>query len=62
MKCGSRVFNVRNGSASAAEVAKGVQRASTEIERILAELAGPFIAGISLNGEVTFIDGLSASP
>lgn len=56
IECGARVFNVRNGSAPAAEVANSVQRAKIRIERILASNSGPFIVGISLNGDVTFID------
>jgi hypothetical protein len=56
IECGARVFNIRNGGASAADVAKCVQRAQRRIERLLASNAGPFIVGISLSGEVTFID------
>ncbi len=56
IECGARVFNVRNGGATAEEVAKCIHRAKNRIERILASNTGPFIVGISLNGDVTFID------
>lgn len=56
IRCGARVFNIRNGGASAAEVGKCLRCAKTRIEQILAHTAAPFIVGISLNGDVTFID------
>lgn len=56
IECGARVFNIRNGGASATEVAKCIQRAKARIERLLAGNTGPFIVGISLNGDITFID------
>ena len=52
----SRVFNVRNGSATADAVAKCIGLAAARMERILKEHSGPFIAGISLNGDISFID------
>lgn len=56
LECGARVFNIRNGSASAAAIAKCVEAAKTKIERVLATRPGPFIVGISLSGDLTFID------
>jgi hypothetical protein len=56
VEAGARVFNVVNGSATALQVAEAFRKARPAIERILANQRGPFIAGLSLNGKVTFLD------
>jgi hypothetical protein len=56
IQCGARVFNIRNANADAAKVTECIARATSKIEQVLANEKGPFIVGISLNGDVTFID------
>jgi len=56
ISAGARVFNIRNGNATADEVRHCLQLAEREIERVLASHRGPFIVGVSMHGKLTFID------
>jgi hypothetical protein len=52
----ARVFNIRNANANAEEIRRCIELASRKMATILRTHRGPFIAGISLLGDVTFID------
>ena len=56
IRAGARVFNIRNASADAQRVASAIRKAGRSIATILEQESPPFIAGISMNGDVTFID------
>jgi hypothetical protein len=53
---GARVFNIRSGSASAASVASAISAAATQMRAIIETHAAPFIVGVSMSGNLTFID------
>jgi hypothetical protein len=53
---GARVFNIRNANATAESVRTCLELAAGRMARILLENQGPFIAGISMRGTLTFID------
>jgi hypothetical protein len=56
IRAGASVFNIRNGQATAAEVVGAFSKATNKMSEILKNTKPPFIAGISLSGDVTFID------
>lgn len=52
----ARAFNIRNAQATAEEIAYAFQLAARKMARIILANRPPYIVGISLRGEVTYID------
>jgi len=55
----ARVFNIRNGNATADKVANAIRLAAARIARILDNDSPPYLVGVSINGDLTFIDDTS---
>lgn len=52
----ARAFNFKNAQATAAEIAEAFRMAAGKIAKVIRNTRPPYIVGISLRGEITYIE------